>query len=151
MRRGIGWFVAAAVLGLAHAVPSAYWALGGRALADTVGESARAFESVGPVGAALALGAVALVKAAAAVVPLVVELRRPRGRRFWRAVSWVGSVVLVLWGAAGTVGGILALSGAVVPDGGVDRASAAGHAFLWDPLFLAWGSALLIGLVRTRR
>ncbi len=46
--------------------------------------------------------------------------------------------------------GNLVLAGAVAPDGGYDRAGQVGHAWLWDPLFLVWGIALVVGLLRLR-
>ena len=54
--------------------------------------------------------------------------------------------MLVVWGGLNTVVGNLVLAGWIVPDGGYDRAGMIGHAWLWDPLFLAWGLALAVGL-----
>lgn len=49
----------------------------------------------------------------------------------------------------------LVLAGVIQPDGGFDRSSMLGHAWLWDPWFVAWGIVLVIGLViglvRSRR
>ena len=58
--------------------------------------------------------------------------------------------MLVAWGGLNTVVGNLVLAGAIVPDGGFDRPGMVGHAFLWDPLFLAWGLALAVGLWGSR-
>lgn len=80
-------FWAAAVFGSVHAAASAYWALGGRWLLATVGSWAVDIAASAPLLSALALGAVALAKLAAAGVPLLVEYGRLRAARFWRGVS----------------------------------------------------------------
>lgn len=148
---GIGWFVAAAVLGLLHAAPSAAWAAGSTFLLETVAAQAAAIRSLGAAGAAAVLGGIAFAKGCAAVVPLIVELRRPRGRRFCRAVTLVGAVVLVVWGLYGMTGAALLLAGVVAPaSGALDVPGALGHLLLWDPLFAAWGVVLLVGLRRSR-
>lgn len=149
-RPGLGWFVGAAALGVAHAIPSAYWALGGTALVETVGAVAEEFQRADPLVAGAMLGAVALGKLAAALIPLWSEARRPRSRPFWRVVSWIGGVGLVLWALYGMSGAALQLLGVLVPSSGVDVAGALGHLLLWDPLFLAWGASLLVGLWRSR-
>ncbi|GAA1343412.1 hypothetical protein GCM10009594_18120 [Kocuria palustris] len=59
--------------------------------------------------------------------------------------------MLILWGGLSTVTAQLVLAGAIQPDGGFDRSSMLGHAWLWDPWFDAWGIVLVIGLVRSRR
>ena len=64
-------------------------------------------------------------------------------------LCWAGSVLLVAYGLANTAVANLALVGVV---GSVDDLAATrGHAWLWDPLFLAWGLALGVGLWQTRR
>lgn len=149
-RPGIGWFVAAAALGVVHAIPSLYWALGGTALLETVGSVADQFQQEDRLVAGAALAAVAAAKLAAALIPLWAEWRRPRSRPFWRGVSWIGAPLLALWALYGMTGGALQLLGVVTPPGGVDVAGAWGHLALWDPLFLAWALALLVGLARSR-
>lgn len=46
--------------------------------------------------------------------------------------------------------GNLVLAGVIRPESGFDRAGMIGHAYLWDPLFLAWGAALALGLIASR-
>ena len=140
----------AAVVGLVHAGFSAYWALGGRFLLDTVGQWAVDLADRSPGVTAVGLGAVAVAKAAGAVVPLLVEARRLPGRRVWRALAWVGGVVLVLYGGANIVVAWLVLRGVVEPEGGYDERAMLGHAALWDPLFLLWGALLVAGLALSR-
>ncbi|MBT9254278.1 hypothetical protein KMZ32_01045 [Phycicoccus sp. MAQZ13P-2] len=71
----------------------------------------------------------------------------------WRAESPVAAglalAAIVLYGLANTVAANLALTGALGPVD--DLVAVRGHAWLWDPLFLAWGLALGAGLRRTRR
>lgn len=147
---GTGWFVAACVAGLLHAAASLYWALGGTWLADTVGQWALDWRTSDPVGAGASLLAIAAVKAAAAVVPLVNHLRRIPFACLVRQVSWVGSVLLIAYGGLNTVAAWLVLAGTIRPDAPPDPVALSGHAALWDPLFLVWGLALFVGLWRTR-
>ncbi|GAA3389541.1 DUF3995 domain-containing protein [Cryptosporangium minutisporangium] len=146
------WFVAACVAGLVHAAFSAYWALGGTWLLDTVGALADELRGMGAGTLLLTIGTVALVKAAGAVVPLLVERGRfPRLRRPVRALSWAGGALLVVYGGVNTVVAGAVLLGWISTDEPVDRASMLGHALLWDPLFALWGALLLVGLAVTRR
>src|SRR5512132_298029 len=91
---------AASALALLSAIPSFYWAAGGRIGLATVGgaleELARAPD---PAGVALGIGA-GVLKVAGAVLALA--LVRPWGRRVPRRllgrVAWAASVVLTLYG-----------------------------------------------------
>lgn len=141
---------AAAVVGLVHAAFSAYWAAGGRWLLDTVGQWAVDLADRSPVVTALGLGAVAVAKAAGAVVPVLVEAGRIGARRLWRALSWAGGTALLLYGGANTLIAWLVLGGVLTPEGGYDHRAMVGHAALWDPLFLAWGVLLVAGLTLSR-
>jgi hypothetical protein len=150
-RIGRALVVVAAAAGLLHAVASAYWALGGRALLSTVGAEAAGLAGRSAVPAGVLLGTIALVKAAAALVPVAVAWDRIAHRGFWRIVSAVGGGFLVLYGGANVLVGGAVLLGWVRPEGGADRPALAGHVLLWDPLFLVWGLALVTSLVLTRR
>ncbi|MGI8459476.1 MAG: hypothetical protein ACR2LI_15380 [Propionibacteriaceae bacterium] len=55
-----------------------------------------------------------------------------------------------MWGGLNTVTGNLVLAGVVHSAGGYDRDAMVGHAWLWDPLFLAWGIAVAVTLLLTR-
>jgi hypothetical protein len=57
----------------------------------------------------------------------------------------------VAWGGLNTVTANLVLAGVIRPDGGFDRPGMVGHAYLWDPLFLLWGAALVVALRVSRR
>jgi hypothetical protein len=138
-------FTVAAVAGVVHGAFSLYWGVGGSWLVDTLGENLveqwqKHHALLLPVGA---------VKILAALLPLLL-LRTPGPPVLWRrplrAVSWAGSVLLILWGGVNTVTGNLVLAGIVEPDGGYDHDGMVGHAWLWDPLFLVWGVALVVGL-----
>ncbi|MFC4555799.1 DUF3995 domain-containing protein [Georgenia faecalis] len=140
----------ACAAGLVHAAFSLYWAVGGTWLLDTVGQWAVRLHAEAPLQAGLVLAAVALAKAAGAVVPVLVDRQRIGGRAFWRALSWVGAVALVAYGGVNTLVSNAVLAGVIRPDGGYDRPAMIGHAWLWDPLFLVWGAALLAHLWLTR-
>ena len=132
--------------GLLHAASSLYWALGGSWLLDTVGEWAVELVEESPLEAGLLLGLIALVKATAAIVPVLVDRGRMPWPRFWRGLCWIGGPLLVVYGAVNVVVSVAVLSGLITPDGGYDTAAMVGHAFLWDPLFLVWGAALVTWL-----
>lgn len=136
----------AAACGTVHALFSFYWAAGGTFLVASLGsrlvESFRGLEwLLAPVG---------LVKLVAAVAPLWWASRGWPLRRLTYAACWLGAAVLIVWGGANTVVGNLVLTGVIRPQGGYDRPGMIGHAYLWDPLFVAWGLALTLGLIRCR-
>lgn len=138
------------MLGAVHAGFSLYWAAGGRRLLATVGQWAVDLAASSPRTAALGLGAVAAVKLLAAAIPVAVAHGRLPWRRFWRGASWAGGVLLVVYGGLNTVVALAVLAGAVRPAGGYDATAMAGHAHLWDPLFLLWGAALVLSLWLSR-
>lgn len=141
-----GGFVAASVFGMIHAGFSFYWAAGGTVLVWSLGtgmvESFRGREWL--------LAPIAVVKLAAAVVPLALARSSWPARRVTRWACWLGALVLVVWGGLNTVVGNLVLAGVIRPESSYDRPGMIGHAYLWDPLFLAWGVALIVGLVASR-
>ncbi|NQX26930.1 DUF3995 domain-containing protein [Microbacteriaceae bacterium VKM Ac-2854] len=147
MARRLFWI--AAMLGVAHAAFSLYWAIGGTWLLATVGQWAVRLGRDEPGLAALTLALVAAVKLAAALIPLLVDLGRIGAPRFWRAVSWVGATGLVIYGLFNVVVATAVLTG-VIPVADYDHAAMLGHAALWDPLFAAWGLALLGALAASR-
>lgn len=133
--------------GLVHGAFSLYWALGGEWLLESLGERV-----VGAFAdARWVLVAVFAIKVAASLVPLWLDRRGLLRHGVWRVAAVIGACVLIVYGGLNTVVGNLVLAGVVQPDGGFDRAAMAGHAWLWDPLFLIWGLALAWGLVRARR
>lgn len=140
------WLWVACAAGLVHAAFSAYWAVGGDWLLATVGQWAVELRESRPSAAAWGLAAIAVVKGFAALVPLALgRLPRPR---FWRALCWAGGAGLAGYGLLNAV-----VSNAVLlvrEPGTYDRAAMVGHAWLWDPLFLVWGGALLVHLWLTR-
>ena len=147
-RAPLTWFTVAAGIGTAHAAASVYWALGANALADTVGAWAVAWRTGSPVAAGLSLAAIGVAKLAAAWVPWnAARSGGPRGGL--RLVCWAGAAVLVAYGLANTAAANLALTGVLGPV--VDLVATRGHAWLWDPLFLAWGLALGPALADTTR
>jgi Protein of unknown function (DUF3995) len=141
---------AACTFGLIHAGFSLYWAFGGDWLLLTVGQWAVRLADAAPVQASIVLAAVALVKIAAAVVPVLNAYRLLPWSRLWRAISWVGASALILYGGANVIIAWLVLSAVITPTGGYDPTSMLGHALLWDPLFMLWGLTLLAHLVLSR-
>ncbi|CAN5431947.1 DUF3995 domain-containing protein [soil metagenome] len=144
--RAPGALIAASVLGATHAAFSFYWAAGGTLLVWSLGtdlvDSFRGREwLLAPIGA---------VKLIAALGPLVLARAGWPARAVTRSVCWVGAVLLLGWGGLNTAVANLVLVGVIRPESGFDRAGMIGHAYLWDPLFLAWGMALTLGLIASR-
>lgn len=140
-------FIVAAILGTIHAAFSLYWAAGGAllvwSLGDDLVESFRGREwLLTPIG---------LVKLIGAVAPLALVRWGWPARALTRSVCWIGALALVVWGGLNTVIGNLVLAGVIRPESGFDRSGMIGHAYLWDPLFFAWGSALTIALIASHR
>lgn len=128
---------AAAALGLVHGAFTLYWGAGGDALVGTLGD--RITETFGHLRWVLL--PVGLVKIGFALLPFTTWARGSAVRAS-RIVSWLGGAVLIVWGGVNTVIGNAVLSGIINVDGGYDRDGMIGHAWLWDPMFLAWGVLL---------
>lgn len=139
--------VVAAVLGVAHAGFSLYWAAGGTVLLWSLGSGlVERF-----AGREWLLVPIGVLKVLAAIAPLALDRSGWPARRVTRAVCWLGAVGLMVWGGLNTLVGHVVLSKVIRPDGGFDRPGMIGHAWLWDPLFLCWGVALAVGLLASRR
>lgn len=139
----------AVVVGLANAAVTVYWLCGGERLLDTVGGAIERWGRERGVTVLVVLAAVAVVKAAVAVVPLF----RGSGRlaQAARVSGWVSAAVLVGYGGLLTLVGLLVQGGVIASAADADTTALAWHAFVWDPWFLLWGLALGIHLVGERR
>ncbi len=146
----------AAVLATASAAVSAYWALGGTALLDTVGGDIEQWGRERSAGVLLALWAIVAVKLAGAALALVLAgvggRRLPawtRGRRA-RALGWTAAVGLTLYGTVLTTAGLLVTTGVLDAADDVDQRALTWHTFLWDPWFALWGAAFTVAMWRSR-
>lgn len=137
---------AAAALGLLNALPSYYWAFGGEWMIATIGQWLILWRDQSPVAAGAALLLIAVVKTAAAILPVVVHRRRWRPVRSLRTLCWIIVIALVVYGAAGASFSLSVLGGLIEPSGSVDTVARMGHAFLWHPMLLLWGCVLGLGL-----
>lgn len=145
------FLLAAGVAGAIHAAFSLYWAIGGSWLLDTVGAGAVELRQAHPRSAGTLLVVVGVVKAAGAVLPVVVEWRsRAWFRRIVRTFSWIGGSLLFVYGSVYATVSAAVLTGAITVSGPIDRRGMLGHAVLWDPLFAIWGATLAVGLWLTR-
>lgn len=81
------------------------------------------------------LAPIGLAKLIAALAPIALARKGWPARRLARSACSLGA---------------LALAGVVRPQSGYDHAGMIGHAYLWDPLFLAWGVGLAMGLLASR-
>ncbi len=138
--------VLAAVFGAVHAGFSLYLSMGGTWLVCSLGSNLQASFK----GWEWVLAPVGLVKLVAALAPVQLARRGWPVRWLTRSACWLGALVLVGWGGANTVAGNLVLAAVIHPRDGYDRPGMIGHAYLWDPLFLAWGVALGFGLFVSR-
>ncbi|MCJ0892235.1 DUF3995 domain-containing protein [Rhodococcus sp. ARC_M5] len=149
----IRFFAIACALGIVHAAFSGYWAAGGRWMLDTVGSFATEWVDTEPQTARTALLVLTLVKLAAAILPALAYLNRPRLAAQNRTrlpslilgISWPGSVLLILWGGASFIGAVIGL---IASD--ENRSVKYGHLF-FDGIFLLWGAALLTALILARK
>ncbi|MEH6793014.1 MAG: DUF3995 domain-containing protein [Rhodococcus sp. (in: high G+C Gram-positive bacteria)] len=149
----IRFFAIACALGIVHAAFSGYWAAGGRWMLDTVGSFATEWVDTEPQTARTALLVLTLVKLAAAILPALAYMNRPRLAAqnrtrlpsFILGISWPGSVLLILWGGASFIGAVIGL---IASD--ENRSVKYGHLF-FDGIFLLWGTALLTALILARK
>jgi multisubunit Na+/H+ antiporter MnhB subunit len=137
----------AAIVGVIHAAFSLFWALGGRWLLPTVGQWAVDYAREAPLTTGILLSFVAGMKCAVAITPLLASQGRLPHPRIWRGLAWIAALVLTGYGAVNSIVAWLVLGGVLRPEGGFDRQSMNGHAYLWDPLFLVWGLLLGAGLL----
>jgi hypothetical protein len=141
-----GTLVAAGTIGSIHAGFSFYWSLGGTWLLWSLGSDLLTSLQ----GREWILIPVGLVKLIGALAPIALARRGWPMPRVTRWVCWLGALVLIAWGGVNTVVGNLVLAGLISPQHGYDRLGMLGHAYVWDPLFLAWGLALAAGLLASR-
>ena len=148
--------VAAAVLGVASAAVSAYWAAGGDALLDTVGGEIEAWGRRRTTGVVLALWVVTAAKLVGATAPLLFAGRGPLRLQRWfrrrpvRVLGWLAAVGLAAYGAVLTVGGMLVVTGVIHAAPDADRHAIAWHTWCWDPWFALWGAAFTTVMWRSR-
>ena len=146
--------VIAATLGTASAAMSAYWALGGTALVDTVGGEIERWGRERSAGVIVTLWLLTVAKLGAAVAPLVIVGIGPRAAwtraRPMRALGWIVAVGLTAYGGLLTVVGLLVEAGLIDAADNADEHALAWHAFFWDPWFVLWGGAFTVAMWRSR-
>lgn len=136
------------IFGGLHALSSFYWGLGGRWLLDTVGQGAVAVREEAPWWIFVMLLIVGLAKVAGVLVPIANSRGLLPHPKVWRALSWLGALGLMVYGAGYMVLAHLALAGRFGE--AADPRGLWGHAYIWDPLFLAWGVSLALALLLER-
>jgi hypothetical protein len=145
----------AALLGLGSAAISAYWALGGTGLLDTVGGAIEAWGRRRGTDVVVVLWLVVVLKAGVALAAPVLVAGPERvppwmAGRLPRTLGWIAGIVLLGYGGLLTGAGLLVQGGLIRSSPGADHRALAWHAYLWDPWFAAWGLALLTSLWLTR-
>jgi hypothetical protein len=147
-RRARAAAITAGALGVIYAAVSAYWALGGTWLLNTVGSSLDHIARGDRAPALAGLWAVVLLKLVAAGLPTAAISLRFSGRqaRILRRLATVEAVVLTLYGFVESIAGWLVQAGVLTPGRSADRRALAWHAFLWDPWFLVWGLLVCLSL-----
>lgn len=153
-RRGIVAASIAASLGTAHAAVSAYWAIGGTALLDTIGGDIERWGRERSPAVVVSLWIVVLMKLVGAAAPLVFAgvgaQRLPAwttGRRA-RVLGWIAAVGLTLYGGLLSTVGLLVQAGVIDAADDADERALAWHAYLWDPWFTLWGAAFAVAMWR---
>lgn len=142
-------YLGTVVFGGLHALASIYWGLGGRVLLDTVGESAVEMREQADWWIFAALLLIGLAKAIAVAIPIANAQKMLSHPKVWRALSWLGAFGLIAYGGVYTAAAHLSLAGWL--SGAQDLNGLRGHAYLWSPLFLAWGLSLAIALLLDRK
>ena len=134
-----------------YAAVSAYWAVGGTGLLDTVGGSIARLARARNASVIIAVWGTAVLKLVAAGLPLAAVLGPP-GRRteIARVLAWIAALILTIYGAILTGVGLLVQADVVHSSPHPDWRALTWHAYLWDPWFLAWGLLIVIALVRSR-
>jgi Protein of unknown function (DUF3995) len=148
--------VIAASLGAASAAVSAYWALGGTALLDTVGGEIERWGRERSADVVATLWVITVAKLVGAVAPLVLvgvgadRLPAWTRARPMRALGWIVAIGLTAYGGVLTVAGLLVEAGVFETAGDADEHAIAWHAYFWDPWFLLWGVAFAVAMWRSR-
>jgi Protein of unknown function (DUF3995) len=146
----------AAILGAASAAVSAYWALGGTALLNTVGGDIERWGRDRSPGVVVALWLIVAVKLVGAAAPLIfVGVGSPHlpawaTARRARILGWLAAVGLTLYGGVLSVAGLLVEAGVLDPAVNADEHALAWHAYFWDPWFALWGAAFAVAMWRSR-
>jgi MFS family permease len=147
--------VIAATLGTASAAVSAYWALGGEALLDTVGGDIERWGRERSADVVVVLWVIVVLKLVGAGAPLIFvgvgHLPAWTRSRRTRALGWAAAVGLtVVYGGVLSVAGWLIEAGVVDAADDADEHALAWHAYFWDPWFALWGGAFVVAMWRSR-
>jgi hypothetical protein len=146
----------AASLGTASAAVSAYWAVGGTALLDTVGGEIERWGRERSAGVVATLWVIVVIKLVGAAAPLVLVGVGASRLPLWtrtrpaRVLGWIAAVGLASYGGVLTVAGLLVEAGVFDASQDADERALAWHAYLWDPWFALWGAAFAAAMWRSR-
>jgi hypothetical protein len=127
---------------------SAYWAIGGTGLLDTIGGSLERTARAGGAAVSVSLWAVVLLKLIGAGLPAaaVSDMPESRRRRVLRRLAQLEAVILVSYGLVLTAVRLLIQAAVIHPSAHADTRALAWHAFLWDPWFLIWGISVALAV-----
>ncbi len=146
---------AAGLLGGLYAAVSAYWGAGGAALLDTIGGALEREGRARAVGVLAVVWITVVLKLAAGGIGLLAVLQppwlSPRWCRITRGAAWLAAGILVLYGGALTLIGLLVQAEIIHASAHANHKALRWHAFLWDPWFFVWGLCLATALALSRR
>ena len=142
----------AAGLGVLYASASAYWAVGGTGLLDTIGGALERDARAGGVVVEVGLWAVVILKLIAVAVPIQAarDHRAPGRRRMLRRVAGLEAASITSYGLVLKSVGLLVQADVIASSHRADQRALAWHAFLWDPWFLVWRLLVIGALVLSR-
>jgi Protein of unknown function (DUF3995) len=146
----------AAILGTASAGVSAYWALGGTALLDTIGGEIEMWGRDRSATVVTTLWVIVILKLVGAAAPLafvgigVGKLPTWTRARRARALGWIAAAGLTIYGGGLSVAGLLVEAGVINRADDADDRALAWHAYFWDPWFALWGAAFMVAMWRSR-
>jgi hypothetical protein len=135
---------------------SAYWALGGTALLDTVGGEIERWGRERSADVVVTLWVIVALKLIGAAAPLVfvgvgaAHLPAWTRGRLARVVGWIAAIGLTLYGGVLSIAGLLVQAGVLDATDDADERALAWHAYLWDPWFALWGAAFAAAMWQSR-
>jgi Protein of unknown function (DUF3995) len=156
-RGAVAAAMVAAVLGLANAGVSAYWAIGGVGLLDTIGGDIERWGRERGAAVVVALWFIVALKTIVALAALILVGVGSHRLPLWttarvpRVLGWIAAATLTFYGGAYTIAGLLVQAGVVSASADTDSKALAWHAYLWDPWFAVWGLVFVVALWLSRR
>ncbi|KRG11370.1 hypothetical protein ACA31_00235 [Staphylococcus sp. NAM3COL9] len=126
--------------GSLHSLATFYWSFGGELGLLTVGNWTISLKQTYDNKFLLILFLLGIFKISSTWIPLILNYKN---NKFINTISYIGATILVIHGGINTISGWLKLLGIIPIE---FKLSLIGQAFVWDPMFLIWGTGLIVFL-----